>query len=126
MSSPAKCGYGAAVPATIEELQALRAKLDRIDERLLDSLRDRIACSMDIADVKRRHDMPVLQPQRGGEVQQRAARLAAENGIDGHFVHRVYALIMEESCRVQEVAIRGLAPVAPSARPALGKSGTRR
>ncbi len=116
MSFPAKCGSGDTVPATIEELQALRAKLDRIDERLLDGLRERFACCVDIADVKRRHGVPVLQPQRGSEVQQRAARLAAESGIDGYFVQRVFALIMEEACRVQDVAIRGLAPVTSSPR----------
>jgi chorismate mutase len=100
---PAELAHPAG-PATCEELEALRAKLDRIDESLLNGLRDRLACSVEMADVRRRIGMPGLDPGRAGVIQRRTARFAAENGIDEDFLRRVYHLIMEESRRLQDAA----------------------
>jgi chorismate mutase len=95
-----------ATPLTLKEkeLEALRAGLDRIDESLLHGLRDRLACSVEMADVRRRSGMPGLDPARAGAIQRRTARFAAENGIDEDFLRRVYHLIMEESRRLQDAA----------------------
>jgi chorismate mutase-like protein len=111
-----------AAPATPDELEVLRAKVDRIDESLLNGLRERIACCADIADVKRRSGMPVRQPDRAGVVQRRVARFAAENDIDDDFLRRVYHLIIEESCRVQNVVIRSVTHVTSSTQPSSGPS----
>ena len=117
MSAPAEAGSGTGAPATIPELDLLRARLDRIDESLLNNLRERIACCVDIADLKRQHSVPVMQPDRVRVVLQRTASFAAETGIDEDFLHRVYVLIIEEACRVQDMVMRGL-PVGSSAPPA--------
>ncbi|ETK35464.1 chorismate mutase family protein [Microbispora sp. ATCC PTA-5024] len=86
-------------------LEALRATLDGIDESLLDLLRRRIECCVDIAHVKREHGVPMMQPHRIGVVQQRAARYAGEHGIDPGFLRRLYDLIIAETCRVEDLVI---------------------
>ena len=88
-----------------EDLERLRAQLDAIDLVLLDTLRDRLRCCVRIAEVKRRHDVPMMQPHRIGVVQRRAAAYAAEHGLDAGFLARLYDLIIEETCRVEDLVI---------------------
>ncbi|MFD8493633.1 chorismate mutase family protein [Amycolatopsis sp. NPDC059657] len=86
-------------------LEALRSQLDRTDERLLDILRTRIGICVDIAEYKREHDVPMMQPHRIGIVQRRAARYGEANGVDTDFLRRLYDLIIAETCRVEDLVI---------------------
>jgi chorismate mutase len=88
-----------------EDIERLRAQLDALDHVLLDAVRDRVRCCVRIADFKRRHGVPMMQPHRIGIVQQRAAAYAAEHGIDATFLHRLYDLIIDETCRVEDLVI---------------------
>jgi chorismate mutase-like protein len=90
---------------TSDDLAALRSRLDDIDARLLECLRERIFCCVEIADVKRRDDVAMMQPHRIAVVQQRAARYGAEHGIDAEFLRRLYDLIIAETCRVEDLVI---------------------
>jgi chorismate mutase len=47
----------------------------------------------------------MMQPHRIAIVQQRAASYAAEHGIDARFLHRLYELIIDETCRVEDLVI---------------------
>lgn len=91
--------------AAAEDLVRLRAQLDALDRVLLDTVRDRIHCCVRIADVKRRHGVAMMQPHRIAFVQQRAAAYAAEHGVDARFLQRLYDLIIDETCRVEDVVI---------------------
>jgi 4-amino-4-deoxychorismate mutase len=86
----------------VHDLDRLRAQLDALDQVLLDTVRDRIRCCVRIADVKRRDGVPMMQPHRIAIVQRRAAAYAAEHGIDAGFLHRLYDLVIEETCRVED------------------------
>jgi chorismate mutase len=86
-------------------LEDLRAKLDRIDARLLEQVRDRINCCLEIAEYKRVHGVAMMQPHRIAFVQERAARYGAEHGIDGDFLRGLYELIIAETCRVEDLAM---------------------
>ena len=97
--------HAARSDASAEDLEALRAQLDALDQILLDTVRERIRCCVHIAEVKRRHGVPMMQPHRIELVQQRAALYASEHGINGEFLHRLYALIIDETCRVEDVVI---------------------
>jgi chorismate mutase len=91
--------------AAAEDLEHLRAQLDALDQVLLDTVRDRIRCCVRIGEAKRRHGVPMMQPHRIAIVQQRAASYAAEHGIDAEFLHGLYDLIIEETCRVEDLVI---------------------
>jgi chorismate mutase len=88
-----------------DQLEKLRAELDAIDRRLLDELRARIEVCVDIAHVKRAHDVPMMQPHRIGIVQERAAKYAAQHGMSGTFLRGLYELIIAETCRVEDLII---------------------
>jgi len=91
----------------VEDLERLRAELDALDLTLLETVRDRIRAGVRIAEVKRDHDVPMLQPHRIAVVQDRAAAFGAEHGIDGEFLKRLYDLLIEETCRVEDLVIAG-------------------
>ncbi|MET3983311.1 chorismate mutase family protein [Streptomyces sp. PvR034] len=86
-------------------IDELRAKLDRIDERLLEDLRARIGVCVEIALVKKDQGIPMMQPHRIGLVQERAAAFGTAHGIDRDFLRNLYDLVIEETCRVEDLVI---------------------
>ncbi|WP_435923425.1 chorismate mutase family protein [Paenibacillus sp. DYY-L-2] len=88
-----------------EGLERLRSDLDRIDEKLLDTLKARLECCVQIGLYKRDNNIPMMQPNRVNFVQERAARFAAENGISPDFLRGLYDLIISETCRVEDIVI---------------------
>lgn len=82
-------------------LAALRAELDRIDALLLETLRQRLDCCRRIGQLKKRHAIPMMQPQRIGVVQARAAAFAKIHGLSPEFLHALYELIIAETCRLE-------------------------
>ncbi|WP_432158246.1 MULTISPECIES: chorismate mutase family protein [unclassified Streptomyces] len=92
-------------PTTGVTIEDLRAELDAIDERLLEQLRARIEKCVEIGHFKREHDVPMMQPHRIGVVHERAARYGERHGIDQTFLRRLYDLVIEETCRVEDQVI---------------------
>jgi 4-amino-4-deoxychorismate mutase len=94
-------------PTTGVTIENLRAELDAIDGRFLEDLRARIEKCVEIGHFKREHDVPMMQPHRIGVVQERAARYGEEHGIDQTFLRKLYELVIEETCRVEDRVIGG-------------------
>ena len=105
ISEISSAASGASSPSVNAEalavLQALRDELDGIDWRLMETLRQRLDCCCRIGLHKRDHAIPMMQPQRIGLVQQRAAEFAVNHGIRSDFLRSLYALIIEETCRLE-------------------------
>ncbi len=89
----------------MDTLKNLRSRLDRIDRQLLDNLHDRIRCCVEIAAFKRENDVPMMQPHRIEIVRRRAAEYGRAHGIDETFLLCLYDLIIEETCRVEDLVI---------------------
>lgn len=86
-------------------LEALRGELDAVDGRLRETLRERLDCCARIGRLKRDGEIPMMQPQRIGIVQQRAAAFAAEHGMSPSFLRAFYDLIITETCRIEDEII---------------------
>ncbi|MGC5161824.1 chorismate mutase [Rhodococcus sp. DT1] len=89
-------------PTPETELDALRTELDRVDRALLDDVRDRLALCARVAELKRRHNIAVLQPDRMQTVHRRAQDYAHRNGLSGDFVEALYTLLIGEACRLED------------------------
>ena len=89
----------------VAELEQLRSKLGAIDESLLDQLRERLECCVQIAEVKKANGVPMIQPHRIGVAQERANRYAKEHGINEEFLRKLYDVIIEETCRLEDLVI---------------------
>lgn len=88
-------------------LDGLRSELDHIDRALLETLHLRLATCRRIGRHKRSHAIPMMQPERIGIVQARAAAYAEEHGISPPFIHALYELIIAETCRLEDEIIGG-------------------
>ncbi|MFI9422201.1 chorismate mutase family protein [Streptomyces achromogenes] len=93
--------------ARVSGIEELRAILNDIDNSLLRVIERRIACCVRIAEYKREHDVPMMQPHRIEAAHRRADDFAAATGLDRAFLHKLYDLLIEESCRVEDLVIDG-------------------
>lgn len=83
-------------------LVTLRSELDAIDQRLLETLRERLGCCARIGHYKKRNGVPMMQPHRIGIVQSRAEAYAIAHGISPEFLRALYERIIEETCRIED------------------------
>lgn len=78
-------------------MDALREEIDRIDDRLLALLAERMRVSDSIGRCKQAAGIPVVQPARYRELIDRRCAQAAEQGLNPEFVRAVLAAVHEES-----------------------------
>lgn len=82
-------------------LALYREEIDALDDELLDILARRMALSRRIGEYKKERRMPVVQPQRYGEMMANRLAKAECLGLAPEFVRTLHAAIHEESVRQQ-------------------------
>ena len=80
-----------------EELQAMRAQIDVLDEALIDILAQRFEVVHEVGDLKLRKNMDAVQPKRAQAVQDRAAVWAEEKGLDPQLARTVFKAIIDHA-----------------------------
>ncbi|MGI5467383.1 chorismate mutase family protein [Streptomyces sp. CA-132043] len=93
--------------STVSRLEDLRSILEEIDNSLLRVVERRIACCVRIGEYKKEHDVPMMQNHRIEAAHRRAQDFAVATGLDPDFLHRLYDLLIEETCRVEDLVIGG-------------------
>jgi chorismate mutase/prephenate dehydratase len=76
-------------------LDALRDRLDIIDERILSLLSERAKVIVQVADFKRHHNIPIYVPEREVSIIERL-RTANPGPLPGDTIERIYRSILEE------------------------------
>jgi chorismate mutase/prephenate dehydratase len=80
-----------------------RSEIDRLDQKLLLLLKERMAAVRDVGDVKRLdRRLPLHDPEREAEVARFWAQEAARQGLSDHFTARILREILNYSKRLQE------------------------
>ncbi len=82
--------------AYCEEIQRRREEIDRIDEIVMSLLDKRMELALDIGRIKRIYNLPIYQNGREEEILEKA-----EGRRYGKIMRDIYAVIMEESKKVQ-------------------------
>ena len=85
-----------------ESIEALRARIDTIDEQMLALLASRMDVSREIGAYKREHGITILQPGRWEALSERITAEGERRGLPREFVRKVFDAIHEESVRRQE------------------------
>ena len=80
-----------------ESLSRLREQIDVIDENLIRELAARMKVSAHIGEVKKAHNVAIIQAGRWEQVLAKADALAAQYGLDPKFVKAVFEAIHEAS-----------------------------
>lgn len=84
------------------EMRRLREELDMIDTQLLELLSRRMKISFAIGNIKRKHNMPIFQPERWQQVLDKQLEKGRSLGLDANFVKELSEKIHGESLRQQE------------------------
>lgn len=90
-----------------EGIDALRARIDVIDENLLKLLKDRMAVSQAIGQYKKEHNVAILQAGRWEQLLSNMLGQAADLGISERAITAIMTAIHEESVRVQNEVLEG-------------------
>ena len=85
-----------------EGIEALRARIDTIDEQLLALLASRMEVSREIGEYKREHGIAILQPGRWESLLEQVMAEGRRKGLPEDFIRRVFEAVHEESVRRQE------------------------
>ena len=83
--------------ATTEDLVDLRKQIDRLDEKLLEMLSERMRVASLIGQYKKDHNMTILQTGRFDEILTQRAKQAQELDLSEKFVREILSSVHEES-----------------------------
>ena len=86
-----------------EGIDALRARIDVIDENLLKLLKDRMGVSQAIGQYKKEHNVAILQAGRWEQVMNDAIAKGKALGLSEECVSAIMNAIHEESVKVQKL-----------------------
>jgi chorismate mutase len=84
------------------ELAGHRRAIDEIDDSLMKLLGERFEICRQVAEVKTRAGLPMMQPARIDEVLERIERLARQHDVDPQFARLLYRAIIDEMCRIED------------------------
>jgi chorismate mutase len=87
-----------------EDLSALRAEIDMIDEGLIDLLARRMGVAEEIGLYKKEHGMTILQIARWNDILKQGKAAAAEQGLSAQFIEEVFKAIHQASISTQRKA----------------------
>lgn len=84
-----------------DTIEALRVRIDEIDQELLNLLGRRMGLAQDIGRYKKRNNISILQPERWNEILQAAVEKGRLRNLSDEFVIQLLSAIHQESIRHQ-------------------------
>lgn len=97
-------------------LEPFRRRLDELDDGIAGLLGERFQVCREVAEYKRRHDVPMMQPARVAEVRERYLRRGAEATLPPAFVADLFELLIAATCKMEDELIEAGAPDGEEAR----------
>tara|TARA_B100000029_G_C17517891_1_gene938784 strand:+ start:1288 stop:1593 length:306 start_codon:yes stop_codon:yes gene_type:complete len=80
-----------------EELQNYRREIDELDVEFVELLVRRFEIVKNVAALKARTGMDVVQSDRAEQVKQRASDMADAQGLSGDFVRSIYEMMIDHA-----------------------------
>ena len=98
-----RAGRGARV-----SLDALRRRIDELDERLVELLNERAACALKIGEMKQALGLEIYQPERESQVlgHVRDHGRAIRGPLSGEALTRLFERIIDEARRLERESAR--------------------
>jgi chorismate mutase len=85
----------------------LRTLIDELDNSLIGILAQRMDVARNIGLYKREHNLAVLQQHRWDRIVEKINVMAADKGLDSHFVEEIFKLIHQNSIECQVEIMEG-------------------
>jgi len=83
------------------DIEDWRRRIDGIDDQIVALLNERARCALTIGRIKREADVAVHDPEREQRVLEHVAAVTNDGPLSGEAVQRVFASIIDESCRLE-------------------------
>ena len=90
-------------------LEDIRKDIDRIDKELVLLLKERMNCSLKVAEIKKTESLPIYHPAREQEI---LDRVNDAGGEFGRYIESVYRELMNVSREAQQAKITGIGKLA--------------
>ncbi len=84
----------------MKDISTLRENINEIDNKIVELWKQRMECSLSVAEYKKENNLPILDPQREKELLQRVSELAGEDL--NYYCREFYEKIMEISREYQQ------------------------
>lgn len=95
---------------SIDLLTPYRARIDALDDQIVDLIAARFGIIHEVAAVKIEHRIPAVLPDRVNEVIKRAVSRAESHGIDPILIRDLYTRIVTHSCDLETQHISSAHP----------------
>ena len=90
-----------------DKIKQIRTHIDRIDLVLITALAERMSMMPDMAEYKKKHNIPIFDEKREIQIMNQLKKVAKEHGLDEGFVEEIFLSIFNESKRIQNDVING-------------------
>ena len=86
-------------------LDSFRARLDELDDEITRLLGERFDVCREIAEHKREHGIPMMQPERVVEVRRRYLARGSEVELPSEFTEQLFELLIAATCQMEDELI---------------------
>ncbi len=86
------------------KIDKLRKDIDDIDNKILELIKERMKTVKSIGRYKKKNHIDIVDKKRMKQIIQQKKEKA--KGLSKGFIERLYSLIIEESCKIQEKIAR--------------------
>jgi len=88
-----------------DKIKQIRRHIDRIDTVIITALAERMSLMPEIAEYKKRNNIPIFDEEREVEIMKKLKEISAEQGLEEGFVEEVFLSLFNESKRIQNEVI---------------------
>jgi chorismate mutase-like protein len=86
----------------MEVLKPFRARIDALDDQIVDLLAERMDIVREVGMVKAQEQIPTVQSDRVVEVRERCAERGAKKGLNPGMVRKIYTAIIDEAHEIEQ------------------------
>jgi chorismate mutase len=84
-----------------QSLHDLRARIDRIDDYIIELMGERMGISEEIGEVKKKNQLAIHQSERWAQIVKRALEKGKTGGLTEEFILKLFQQVHNESIRHQ-------------------------
>lgn len=92
-------------------LEELRDRINELDKALMYVILQRFSIIPLVAEVKKRDQLPVFQPEREQRIFERIRQFSDENGVDATFLEAFYSSMITLSKKIEDTYLREGHPI---------------
>lgn len=89
----------------MEALKPFRARIDALDDKIVDLLAERMDVVRQVGAVKARENLNLIQSDRVNEVRERCAVRGMKLGVNPELIRTIYTAIIDEAHQMEQLII---------------------